>query len=214
MFVVIRHIVKFLRTLTQQVYTQVSTSARDYIMSHWKRLLVGIVVLLIICLVLFLYMYWRYTATFGIRRTPEHFLQFVSLHTHGDTMNAHLKHAEQHESRGEAITRATLESLLTPHKFPNVRLDVIMNPVTNTPLEFDCYNDELKLAVEYNGIQHYKFVPYFHQSKQDFYNQQYRDLIKKDLCAQHNIHLITIPYTVSTKEIPMFIASELAKLRL
>ena len=72
------------------------------------------------------------------------------------------------------------------------------------------YNEELKLALEYNGAQHYKYIPYFHKSKDAFHNQKYRDEIKKYKCKENGIRLIEVPYNV--KDIEEFIERELRKL--
>jgi hypothetical protein len=73
----------------------------------------------------------------------------------------------------------------------------MVNPVTGSRhnLELDCYNDQLRLAVEYNGAQHYKYIPYFHKNKEAFYNQKYRDELKRLRCKELGIVLIDIPYT-------------------
>jgi hypothetical protein len=95
---------------------------------------------------------------------------------------------------------------ITGEKFDNVRPSWLVNPVTGQSLELDCYNEKLKLAVEYNGIQHYKFNKYMHQNSRDkFQNQQYRDLIKKDLCQKNNVHLIVVPYDIDIKNIESFL---------
>ena len=62
-------------------------------------------------------------------------------------------------------------------------------------LEMDGYNDEEKIAFEYNGIQHYKYTPYFHKSEDDFIKQQERDNRKYDILKSKLIDLIIIPYT-------------------
>ena len=69
------------------------------------------------------------------------------------------------------------------------------NPKWLKGLELDGYCKELGLAFEYNGIQHYEWVKYFHKLKQDFLNQQDRDKLKKKLCKKEGIKLIEIPYT-------------------
>ena len=46
--------------------------------------------------------------------------------------------------------------------FPTIRPDWLKYPKTNKNLELDMYNAELKLACEYDGVQHTKFVPLFH----------------------------------------------------
>lgn len=108
-------------------------------------------------------------------------------------------------SKGETKCREILERI-TGEKFDNVRPSWLVNPVTGQSLELDCYNEKLKLAVEYNGIQHYKFNKYMHQNSRDkFQNQQYRDLIKKDLCQKNNVHLIVVPYDIDIKNIESFL---------
>lgn len=50
----------------------------------------------------------------------------------------------------ERICKITLE-ILTGYRFESVRPDWLRNPLTGRNLELDCYNDTLKLALEYNG---------------------------------------------------------------
>jgi len=114
------------------------------------------------------------------------------------------------ESRGEQACRQHMESRFGV-PFRKTRPDFLKNPVTGENLEIDVYNDDLKLGVEYNGQQHYQFNNHFHRSSNDrFQNQQYRDLIKKQLCEQNNIHLIVVPYWVPVEQIPSFIDDELS----
>jgi len=205
---------KWITARIRDIMGELSSQARSVfthvVLTNPKYMIIAFAILLAVIVTIYLYTYWSFTSTHKLPRTTEHFIEFVKFTT-GDTSLQHqLKQAEQHESRGEMITRAVLESIFKPHKFPKVRLDYIINPVTNTPLEFDCYCDELKIAVEYNGIQHYKYVPYFHETKQDFYNQKYRDRIKQELCDKYSIRLVTIPYTVSVKELPMFLVSAMS----
>jgi len=52
-------------------------------------------------------------------------------------------------------------------------------------LELDGFNKESKLVFEYNGMQHYKYIPFFHRNGiQDFYDQQERDKNKLELCIK------------------------------
>lgn len=51
------------------------------------------------------------------------------------------------------------------------------------------------VIIEYNGEQHYKYIPFFHKGGEiDFYKQQYRDKKLKEYCLQNNIKLIEIRY--------------------
>ncbi len=63
------------------------------------------------------------------------------------------------------------------------------------PLELDGYNSHLKLAFEYNGELHYRFVPGLHKTIDKFLNQKKRDKHKKFLCKHKHIKLVVIPYT-------------------
>jgi hypothetical protein len=59
-------------------------------------------------------------------------------------------------------------------------------------LELDIYLEEIKMAIEIQGIQHYQFTPYFHKTYQDFRDQRQRDREKRALCEGHGIKLIEI----------------------
>lgn len=83
-------------------------------------------------------------------------------------------------------------------------------------LELDGYNKELKLAFEYNGIQHYvEFTNHFHKygGNTSLEAQQNRDKQKIDECNELGISVIIIPYTYNTFDlIKEFIISELEQL--
>lgn len=72
-----------------------------------------------------------------------------------------------------------------------MRPDWLINPSTGYKLELDCYNEELKLAFEYDGELHDKDVDFFKNSSSQ---QRERDIIKDGLCKQHGIKLIRISY--------------------
>ena len=78
--------------------------------------------------------------------------------------------------------------------------------------KLDGYNEKLKLAFEYNGIQHYKYNKHFHKNNiQKFEQQKQRDIEKINYCLENHITLITIPYTVN-KNLEGFITKELDRL--
>lgn len=88
----------------------------------------------------------------------------------------------------ENLCRDIFEKYLL-EKFPNVR------PKFLDGLELDGYNEELNIAFEYNGIQHYEYIPYFHRNGPEaFEKQKDRDLKKYKICRDRNIKLIIIPY--------------------
>lgn len=113
-------------------------------------------------------------------------------------------------SKGELKCKFVLEKIFDK-PFNKIRPDFLNNSViNNNNLELDCYNHSLKLAVEYNGEQHYKYIPYFHKNKEAFYNQKYRDELKRIKCKENNITLIEVPYYVNNIE--KYLINELIKL--
>jgi hypothetical protein len=115
------------------------------------------------------------------------------------------------ESKGEIECRRVMQQIFN-RPFPKARPDILNNPVTggNHNLELDCYNADLRLAVEYNGAQHYKFISYFHKNKEAFLNQKYRDELKRRMCRDNGITLIEVPYTVKVSDIRRFIIKKLS----
>lgn len=114
-------------------------------------------------------------------------------------------------SKGEQVCRDTMERIYGV-PFINTRPNWLKNPATNRNLELDCYNDKLKLAVEYNGIQHYKWCSFAKQTYTDFREQVKRDRIKIDLCEKNGVYLIVVPYNVSISLIPTYIMYHLPEI--
>ena len=113
-------------------------------------------------------------------------------------------------SKGEQICRTILEKLFRK-PFIKVRPDFLKNHESGKNMEMDLYNKELNLCVEYNGMQHYIFSPYFHKSPEDYNKQVFRDKLKAKKLKEHGICLIVVPYSVPLEEIEMFLRIELKK---
>ncbi len=90
----------------------------------------------------------------------------------------------------EERCRFILEQL-TGTYFPKVR------GIFGTRMELDGFSGSLKIAFEYQGIQHYQYHPYFHQKKSQVKEQQNRDKEKEKLCLENGIKLLVIPYNVA-----------------
>lgn len=115
------------------------------------------------------------------------------------------------ESKGEKICRDTMEKIYGV-PFLNLRPSWLKNPLTNRNLELDCYNEKLKLAVEYGGEQHFKWCSFAKQSYADFRSQVYRDRIKVNACKEHGVYLIMVPYNVPLHLIPTYIIYHLPEI--
>ena len=98
------------------------------------------------------------------------------------------------DSRSETLMCDILKKLYPENTFKKVRPQWLRNSHTGANLELDAYCEELKLAFEYNGLQHDEFIPHFHNNNiENFKNLQLRDKKKIELCIEHKIKLIIIP---------------------
>ena len=91
-------------------------------------------------------------------------------------------------------------------EFPKLR------PAWLDGLELDGYNEDMKLAFEYQGFQHYGPVKKWDEKGDDFLQRQERDKKKKRLCDEHDVKLIIIPYTYDFRSpavMELFIRKEL-----
>ena len=65
---------------------------------------------------------------------------------------------------------------------------------SNKKMFIDFYLPDFKVAIEYNGIQHYTAREHFGGGLQ-LKQQKERDIALKQYCKEHKIRLIEIPYT-------------------
>jgi len=92
---------------------------------------------------------------------------------------------------GEEICRAYFEEIFSK-SFPKSRPSFLRTKLRGV-LELDGYCEELALAFEHHGGQHYKRVAHFHRHQDDFRRQQYRDEKKQQLCRAAGVTVIEIP---------------------
>lgn len=57
-------------------------------------------------------------------------------------------------------------------------------------LRLDIYIPTEKIAIEYHGEQHFKYIPFFHKNKDSFLRSQYRDRLKESICSEQGICLV------------------------
>ena len=65
-------------------------------------------------------------------------------------------------------------------------------PMVGTKMTFDFYNANKKVAVEVQGDQHTKYVPFFHGRRSNFASQLRRDEKKLQFCKLNGIKLVEI----------------------
>lgn len=110
-------------------------------------------------------------------------------------LGGHKCRANTRMSNGETICKKVIEEIYGK-PFYTVRPDFLKNPETGRNLELDLYNDEKKIAVEYNGKQHYVWPNNMHGAYETFIKQVRRDQFKVDMCDKNGVYLITVPYNV------------------
>lgn len=143
---------------------------------------------------------------FNIDLTPEVPIEFTQNFCYTKS------HTGRFESRGEQICRDTMQKIYGV-PFKNCRPSWLKNPETGRNLELDCYNIELKIAVEFSGIGHYCFGgPNSMQTYDNFRKQVKRDELKKKLCEENGVHLIVVPYIVNPSMIALYIVYHLPEI--
>lgn len=110
--------------------------------------------------------------------------------------------------RSESLVREFME-IMTDEKFIKCR------PKWLNGLELDCYNAKLKIAVEYNGKQHYEHIKFFHKTEEKFIAQIERDIKKRSILKKKGIELIIVPYIYDYRDpskLGKFLETELLKI--
>jgi hypothetical protein len=106
----------------------------------------------------------------------------------------------------EEICRTTFEQIFDssfPKSTPNW-----LRTLNNRQMELDGFNKNLKIAFEYQGIQHTRISKYS-EDTQKLKSQKTRDIRKKLLCKNNNVHLIVISYRQNLLNLPRFIRKRL-----
>lgn len=164
--------------------------------NYWKNNKFNIILVVSISIILLLWIYNLITQSKGTYSNSYYYKQTKTP-------------KKKSGSKGETICRQVLEDYFGK-PFPNQRPKYMFNNTSKKALELDCYNEGLRLAVEYSGVQHYKYTPYFHRNgPQDFENQVRRDKLKSSICKRLGITLIIVPYKVSHKKIKPFLLQQL-----
>jgi hypothetical protein len=109
------------------------------------------------------------------------------------------------ESKGESLSREIIEKI-TGLNFLKSKPTWLKYPLTGRILELDGYNENLKIAFEYDGPQHSEPMYGLVNLKKCIS----RDLAKNKLCKKNKVHLIRISYKI--KDIEKYIEKKLNKI--
>lgn len=101
------------------------------------------------------------------------------------------------ESKGEKKVADFLDKNNIPYSREVTFDDLLSNKSNKLRFDFAIFEDmeqeKLKLLIEYDGIQHSKWVKSF-MTKKSFESLQYRDGLKNKYCEEKNINLLRIPH--------------------
>ncbi|PHO13338.1 hypothetical protein CPG38_03840 [Malaciobacter marinus] len=92
---------------------------------------------------------------------------------------------------GEKMTRIILTNIFCTNQFIKQKPSFLQLS-NNSYLEYDAYCEELKIAAEYNGLQHYEYRKHYHKTNEEFLRQKENDKLKLKLSKENNIKVIAI----------------------
>lgn len=98
-----------------------------------------------------------------------------------------------HKKVGEAWVNETNIYLITKKLYPNLKVLRHYRPDFLNRLEMDVYIEELKIGIEYQGIQHYKPVKHW-GGDEALQRVKERDRMKLKLCKENSITLVYVYY--------------------
>jgi hypothetical protein len=113
-------------------------------------------------------------------------------------------------SASEELVREIMQNLFEK-PFPKQNPSFLLYPKTGRHLELDMYNEELKLACEYNGIQHYQYPNFTNQTYEEYKEQIARDEFKVKCCKEKGVQLVVIPYTIKPNYMRKYIVNKLTE---
>lgn len=89
------------------------------------------------------------------------------------------------------------------HKtYPTLQiLEEVSIPINKKETLFlDFYIPMIKKCIEVHGEQHYKFIPFYHNTKLNFLKAKKKDRQKAEWCEKNFITYIELPYNLTLQE--------------
>lgn len=115
-------------------------------------------------------------------------------------------------SKGEKTVSKILDSLNIEYETQKRFKDLVYK----NNLVFDFYIPSLNIAIEYDGIQHFKPTKFGgvsdEEANENLKQQRIKDNLKNEYCIKNGINLLRIPYTISNEEINGLIESKVRNL--
>ena len=109
------------------------------------------------------------------------------------------------QSYKEAKFREMMESIIGK-PFKKVRPTWLRNKKGNR-MEIDGFNEELMMGFEFQGRQHFEYIPYWHKTKEKFEYDQKADEYKRKILLDKGIKMWYPSYKLNLSEFEIFINS-------
>lgn len=101
-------------------------------------------------------------------------------------------------SSGETMIESILKEMNIEYK-KHFNFEWLISNEGNK-LYIDFYIPKYNIVIEYDGLQHYRFIKYFHKTIDNFYKYVERDKYKESLIISHNIKIHRILYNQDIKK--------------
>lgn len=94
---------------------------------------------------------------------------------------------------GEWLMKCILDLVVADLDFrDNVRPNWLVSGMGSGRLELDRWYKSARVAVEFNGTQHYQFEKALQNHEEEFHEQQLRDNLKAGLCVRQGIRYVEV----------------------
>ncbi len=120
---------------------------------------------------------------------------------------AELKNAKKYLIKWRGKSRSKFQSSVKEFLYPYWKDDIVFEEfkIVGTRMTFDLYNANKKIAIEVQGIQHTKYVKFFHGSRLRYLQQLKRDDKKLRFCEINDIKLVEI-YPNDLVDVDLFLS--------
>ena len=114
-------------------------------------------------------------------------------------------HLTGHISKGRLLNKSSLHlqaRKLITIQYPTLQvLEEVPIPLRKSEtLYLDFYLPLIKTCIEVHGEQHFKFVPFYHNTVLNFLKAKKRDQEKAEWCERNQIKYISLAYNESEQE--------------
>lgn len=108
----------------------------------------------------------------------------------------------QSNTRAKSSQYHTLAREFLHKIFPTVMIleEVSIQVSKKEKLYLDFYIPALRVAVEVQGEQHFKFTPFFHGTPYEFIQSKRRDSRKKEWCELNEIQIVPLNFNETIEE--------------